>query len=181
MDDTDPTDRQPASVTDGRLFELFRRTDDPVLSTREVAEALPLTRRRARSRLETLHAVDAVGRKRVGDDAVVWWLGEASPEPERRASPATSVAVERAIAEIDTPGDREKRVAREAALRDLYRFLRERGAARRSEFADLVDPETVAYASFDAFWNDFVLGHDALARLPGVTAPSQGQATWTHG
>ena len=63
-------------VTDEDILALFASTDDPVLSTAEVAEALPIGRRAA---LDRLHALDDRGEldhKNIGGRNIVWWLTE---------------------------------------------------------------------------------------------------------
>jgi len=62
------------SVTDDEILELFRDTDDPVLSTAEVAEQLPLERRSVYDRLVALREGDRIDGKQIGGRNTVWWI-----------------------------------------------------------------------------------------------------------
>lgn len=66
-------------VSDAGILDVFRRTDDPVLSTAEVAAELPIKRRATLARLQTLQERGAVESKDIGGRNRVWWL---TPDPE---------------------------------------------------------------------------------------------------
>lgn len=63
-------------VSDGEIMEVFQSTPDPVLSTAEVAEALPIKRRGAFNRLEALEERGSLSSKSIGGRNRVWWLGD---------------------------------------------------------------------------------------------------------
>jgi hypothetical protein len=62
------------SVTDDELLQLFRETTDPVLSTAEVAEQVPLARRSVYDRLKALREEGRLDGKQIGGRNTVWWL-----------------------------------------------------------------------------------------------------------
>ena len=62
------------SVTDEELLQLFRETDDPVLSTAEVAEQVTLARRSVLDRLKSLEDAGRLESKEIGGRNTVWWL-----------------------------------------------------------------------------------------------------------
>lgn len=62
------------SVTDEEILNLFRETSDPVLSTAEVAEQLPLERRSVYDRLVSLRDDGRLASKQIGGRNTVWWL-----------------------------------------------------------------------------------------------------------
>lgn len=64
------------SVTDDEILAVFRVTDDPVLSTAEVAKELPLERRSVYDRLVSLREEGRLTDKQVGGRNTVWWLPE---------------------------------------------------------------------------------------------------------
>lgn len=88
--------------------------------------------------------------------------------------------VEAAIADLDLPGSGAKLDARRDGVRDLFEHLREQGSASRSDFETIVDADDVRYGSFSSFWNNCVLDRDALASLPGVEAPGEGEHNWYY-
>jgi hypothetical protein len=68
--------REPR-VSDEDILELFRETSDPVLSTAEVADALPIGRRGVLDRLHSLEDEKKLMSKNIGGRNIVWWLLEA--------------------------------------------------------------------------------------------------------
>ena len=60
-------------VTDEEILDTFRTTTDPVLSTREVSEAVDLGRRGAFSRLEKLAEQGDLQKKKIDERRTVWW------------------------------------------------------------------------------------------------------------
>jgi hypothetical protein len=62
------------SVTDDELLQLFREAVDPVLSTAEVAEQVPLARRSVYDRLNALREEGRLDGKQIGGRNTVWWL-----------------------------------------------------------------------------------------------------------
>lgn len=99
---TDKGGRKPR-VTDPDLLDVFRSTTDPVLSTAEVAEALPIKRRGTLNRLRALEDAGELESKQIGGRNTVWWLVDESVpvtdtlEEERREPPTDTDA--------PTPGD----------------------------------------------------------------------------
>lgn len=70
---------RPQSVSDEEIVRYFRESDEVVLTTSEVADAVDVSRRTALRRLSRLVEAETLGRKDVGDRSAVWWL------PENRA------------------------------------------------------------------------------------------------
>lgn len=72
-------------VTDEEVLAVLRENDDPVLSTAEVADELPIKRRATLTRLQRLAENGVLARKQTGGRNTVWWLtdseeGETTPE-----------------------------------------------------------------------------------------------------
>ena len=63
-------------VTDEEILSLFRESQDPVLSTAEVAEQVPLKRRATYNRLRSLADEGRLENKQIGGRNTVWWLAE---------------------------------------------------------------------------------------------------------
>lgn len=62
----------PGDVDDVKA--VFESYDDPVLTTREVGDALDVSRRTALRKLQALEEAGIVTRKEVGPRGAVWWL-----------------------------------------------------------------------------------------------------------
>jgi hypothetical protein len=69
-------------VTDQDVLAVFRSASDPVLSTSEVAAALPIKRRATHDRLRSLVETDDLVRKQIGKSAVYWLPGTSPPTGE---------------------------------------------------------------------------------------------------
>lgn len=77
-------------VTDEDLLDVFRSTSDPVLSTAEVADAVPIKRRGTLNRLQALEEDGELESKQIGGRNTVWWLvDERDVSDTDRRSPAT--------------------------------------------------------------------------------------------
>ena len=63
-------------VTDEEILDVFRATDDPVLSTAEVAESLPIERRSVFNRLQQLEEDGLLESKEIGGRNRVWWVSD---------------------------------------------------------------------------------------------------------
>ena len=72
MTDNSKPGRKPR-VTEEEIVQEFRDTDDPVLSTDEVADQLPLERRSVYDRLVSLREDGALTSKQVGGRNI-WWI-----------------------------------------------------------------------------------------------------------
>jgi hypothetical protein len=75
MEDASGGGRKPR-VADDEILDLFRGTSDPVLSTAEVANALPIGRRGTLNRLRSLESEGLFASKRIGGRNTVWWLAD---------------------------------------------------------------------------------------------------------
>lgn len=61
-------------VTNDEILDVFRSTTDPVLSTAEVAEQLPIRRRGTLNRLQKLEADGVLDSKQIGGRNRIWWI-----------------------------------------------------------------------------------------------------------
>lgn len=73
---------RPPEVTDEEFLEVFKTSDEPVLTASEVAERLPIERRGVLARLESLEERGFLRSKKVGSRSAVWWYpGHTSTKP----------------------------------------------------------------------------------------------------
>jgi len=89
MPESTNTGGRKPRVTDDDLLDVFRATADPVLSTAEVADAVPIKRRGTLNRLRDLEDSGRLDSKQIGGRNTVWWLLD-----DAGRSPANSDAVD---------------------------------------------------------------------------------------
>jgi len=61
-------------VSDDELLQVIESHDDRAVTATEVAEEVEIGRAGTLKRLDTLHEGGEIERKKVGGNAVVWWL-----------------------------------------------------------------------------------------------------------
>ncbi|MFD1525729.1 MULTISPECIES: hypothetical protein [Halolamina] len=194
MDPPDTGGRKPR-VTDRDLLDVFRDAEDPVLSTAEVADAVPIKRRGTLNRLRGLEDAGDLESKQIGGRNTVWWLADLldveSDRSETRAdTSATDTGAESADTrpESDTlPEDVRDYLEREdvppktehgrSAVVDVFRFLREHGTAKTGEIQDAVYPDyTEEWGSARTMWNAL---DRYLPDVPGVEKGGYGEWEYT--
>lgn len=72
-------------VTDKEILQLFRATDDPVLSTGEIAAELPIGRSATYKRLSKLHDQGKLRAKKIGGKNTVYWLDDGGEDTDERS------------------------------------------------------------------------------------------------
>jgi len=72
----DTTPGRKPRVTDDEILQLFRDTDDPVLSTAEVTEQVSIKRNGTYKRLSGLREDGQLTGKNIGGRNTVWWIPE---------------------------------------------------------------------------------------------------------
>ena len=72
----DTTPGRKPRVTDDEILQLFRDTDDPVLSTAEVTEQVSIKRNGTYKRLSALRDDGQLTGKNIGGRNTVWWIPE---------------------------------------------------------------------------------------------------------
>lgn len=72
----DSSGRYVESITPEAVLGSMKTANDPVVTTKEIADELGCTPEAARLKLVELHKQGKVERKQVGGRAVVWWASE---------------------------------------------------------------------------------------------------------
>lgn len=70
----DTTPGRKPQVTDDEILQLFQDAGDPVLSTAEVTEQLPIKRSATYKRLSALRDDGQLTGKDIGGRNTVWWI-----------------------------------------------------------------------------------------------------------
>jgi len=171
-------------VTDEDLLDVFRATTDPVLSTAEVADAVPIKRRGTLNRLQALEEDGDLESKQIGGRNTVWWLIDEATVSDTEERPTTAAntpppvdeecdtppeapesdAADDTLAGVDFPAGREREAYLSAVLaaRD---HLREHGPATMREIVTEVLPE-------------HPLGYDVDGALEKVEAGDRYRGAW---
>lgn len=69
------------TISDEQILELFRDSEDPILTASEIASQVDMTRRWVLDRLKDLEMEGHLQSKKVGGRSTVWWLpGETATE-----------------------------------------------------------------------------------------------------
>ncbi len=119
-------------VTDEDLLAVFRRSDDPVLSTSEVADEVPIKRRATLDRLQRLEENGALERKQGGGRSTVWWLAA-----DERSRGGSATPLRGLVGLVDDEGA-QRLEQRSREFREEFTDRMERRRAR------LTDPPTRA-------------------------------------
>lgn len=71
------TDREDGDgsgrVSEQDILKIFDNSDDPILTSSEIADELPVSRQAVNYRLKQMHEEGLVDRKETGARAVAWW------------------------------------------------------------------------------------------------------------
>lgn len=78
---SDSTPGRKPRVSDTDVLAVFRSTSEPVLSTSEVAEELPIKRRATHNRLKSLVEAGKLAHKQVAKNVIYWLPGHTATEP----------------------------------------------------------------------------------------------------
>jgi len=194
-------------VTDEDLLDVFRSTSDPVLSTAEVADAVPIKRRGTLNRLQALEEDGELESKQIGGRNTVWWLVDEATGFDSRdlqGDPSTTLAdeehdtppdapesdaVDDPLEDVEFPAgrDREECSAAVYAARD---YLREHGPATKRDLVAEVMPEHPLGYDVDGALEKVEAGDryrgawwrrvvkPGLKALPDVEAPARGASEW---
>lgn len=71
---SDTTPGRKPRVSDDEILQLFRDTNDPVLSTAEVTDELPIKRSATYKRLSVLRDDGQLTGKDIGGRNTIWWI-----------------------------------------------------------------------------------------------------------
>jgi hypothetical protein len=163
-------DGGPSSLADDSLLRPFRESDDPVLTTEEVGNAVPYRRAPVVEGLERLADEGVIKRKRVGEETVWWLPGHTATDEQRGPMPGTTYdydgglprQLENDISTLSAPSEPER-----AAIYAACHYLAEHGAASSETLRDEVYFDNAAgYDDASSWLRECV--RPALAALAGV-------------
>lgn len=185
---------RPPEVTDKEILNVIQTSNEPFLTTTEIAEQLPIGQRAVLNRLSKLHDQGTIKKKDLGDRYSVWWTPsslqlslqsqiqesrERVREYRNKSHPSFSEQrVEEKIRELDIPGTEETEDARRKAIIAAYKYLRnERKASKQDFIKKLFSSFSAGYSNERAWWEKLI--RPALRKLPTVKPSSRGGA-WRY-
>jgi len=178
MPESTNTGGRKPRVTDDDLLDVFRATADPVLSTAEVADAVPIKRRGTLNRLRDLEDGGRLDSKQIGGRNTVWWLLDDAGQPPTNSDAVddgvqgtvdTSLADDHAPdADPDAAGppvdidslslDRDLTPERREELGAWLRYVRDAdGGVTKSDFESWWTDDRAERSGYNAgsFWEAF--------------------------
>lgn len=185
MTDQSPAGRPPAT-TDQQIIDIIETAPDPVLTTKEIAEELPIGERSLRTRLTQLAEENEIVTKKVGRSRV-WYAVELlsfrdhqnrrdeiqeepaafSPASElrdtaqstdetRRDSESAESALE-LYKDLDPSGGPKVKSDRRLLVRDVLEYIRDHGGAGRRELLDeIVNDNPAGFQDGHSAWKNLV-------------------------
>ena len=195
--DRDTSGRFTGSIDDADVIAAVR-AHDPA-ATSEIGEELGISRQGADRRLRSLRDAGDVSSKKIGA-SLVWFIPRDRGRRETGEDAARADAVDDATdapadPPADTHGAEEDALAEQvreyladtdtppktehgrAAIVDVFRYLREHGAAKTGDIQDAVYPEYAdEWGSERTMWNTL---DRYLNRVPGVEKGGYGEWTYT--
>jgi hypothetical protein len=194
MTQADKGGRKPR-VTDKDLLDVFRDAEDPVLSTAEVAESVPIKRRGTLNRLRDLEDAGDLESKQIGGRNTVWWLaGLMDTESDQSETPAKPPTTDGDAESADTRAESDtlaedvrayleredvppKTEHGRSAVVDVFRYLREHGTAKTGELQDAVHPDYAEeWSTGRTMWNAIDRYFDDV---PGIEKAGRGKWKYT--
>ena len=182
VDNSNKSGRRPR-VADEDILDVFRSTTDPVLSTAEVADAVPIKRRGTLNRLRALEDEAEVDSKQIGGRNTVWWLVQDSgqtavstggPSGGANLSPSGTASTpregedvsadSRPFGGVDFPAGKDREQCLEA-ITAAQSYLQTEGPATMREIVAAVHPE-------------YPLGYDVDAAIAKVEAGERYRGAW---
>lgn len=142
-------------VTDAEILATFREHKDPVLTTSEVANSLPVGQRATYNRLQSLAEENQLEKKKVGARGIIWWPTDIEytyQSAGQQALTQNDTGLLTALNESEENYN-EKR----AAIMEAFRYLQRNGEASRAEFYEEVYPDYPAgHENRRAWWEKII-------------------------
>jgi len=143
-----------SQVKDSDIFSLFRDIDEPVLTTSEIANKLPIGQRATLNRLQKLESEGAMEKKKVGAKGAVWWPSNLEFKLQvYNASLNPHINVRK----FNINQDDKMYDQRRAAIIIAFEYLQKNETASRSDFMKDIFPNNKAgYEKKRAWWEKLI-------------------------
>lgn len=181
-EDASPAGRKP-QVKDEDIIEVFWNAETPILSTSEIAEALPITKRGTFDRLNNLEEEEKIRSKIFpagGAEVRVWWPDTVTWVPQTRSQyipKSNKIGIE-VVDSLDLPGDGETLKQRRISVNSVFKYLFFKGEAQSSELRTVAWEATTnnTYSSQDSLWNNCI--SKALGQTTSIFAFYKADNVW---
>ena len=163
-------------ATDAKILDTFREYDDPVLTTSELADALPIGQRAVYNRLQSLAEENQIEKKKVGARGIIWWPSDLEYTYQSAGQQTLTVDDPKLLADLDE--DDENYMTKREAVLESFEYLRQHGEVSRVEFYDEVYPSYPAgYGNRRAWWEKVIRPN--LTNASAVVDASRG-GSWQY-
>ena len=161
-EESSPAGRKPR-VKDEDITGVFWNADTPVLSTSDVADELPITKRATFDRLSKLEEAGTLGSELFpagGSEVRVWWHTTVAGVPQAwsQSNPTSNKIGNEIIDSLDLSGDGETLNDRRHAVNTVFKYLFTKGEAPSSELRTVAwaANSSNTYGSQGSLWNNCV-------------------------
>lgn len=167
---------QRQKVSDKDIISTLRKHSDPVLTTSEIAEELPIGQRATYNRLQSLSDEDQVEQKKVGARGIIWWPTDLEYTYQSTGQQALTPDKSDLLTVLDETD--KNYIEKRAAVMEAFEYLRRNGEASRSEFYEEIFPDHPAgYENRRAWWEKVI--RPSFTNTPTVGNASRG-GTWMY-
>ncbi|MDB2281294.1 hypothetical protein PM030_05345 [Halorubrum ezzemoulense] len=161
-EDSSPAGRKPR-VKEDDITSVFWEADTPVLSTSDVADKLPITKRATFDRLSKLEETGTLGSELFpagGSEVRVWWHTTVAGVPQAwsQSNPPSDKIGNEIVDSLDLPGDGGTLNNRRHAVNTVFKYLFTKGSATSSELRTVAwaANSNNTYSSQDSLWNNCI-------------------------
>jgi hypothetical protein len=143
-----------SQVQDSDIFSLFRDIDEPVLTTSEIANKLPIGQRATLNRLQKLESEGNMQKKKVGAKGAVWWPSNL----EFRLQVYDAILNPHIdVRNLNIHPDDKMYDQRRGAIIAAFEYLQKNETASRSDFMKDIFPRYKAgYEKKRAWWEKLI-------------------------
>jgi hypothetical protein len=181
-EDASPAGRKPR-VKDEDIIEVFWNAETPILSTSEIAEELPITKRGTFDRLSKLEEEEKISSKIFpagGAEVRLWWHNTVTEVPQAwsQSSPTSNKIGIEVVDNLNLAGDGDTLKKRRHAVSTVFKYLFIKGEAQSSELRNVAWAANTnnTYGSQDGLWNNCV--SKALSQTTSLFAFYKEDNTW---
>lgn len=163
-------------VSDKEIINILRNHDDPVLSTGEITEELPIGQRATYNRLQSLSDAGQVVKKKIGARGVIWWPSDLEYTYQSTGQQTVTEENRELLAHLDERDENYYR--KRTAVLVAFDYLSRNQEVSRSEFYKKIFSQyNAGYSNKRAWWEKLV--RPSLSNSPYVENASRG-GTWRY-
>jgi len=158
-------------ASDKDIIDVLRKHDDPVLSTGEITEELPIGQRATYNRLQSLSDDNQIEKKKIGARGVIWWPSDLEYTYQSTGQQTLTQKNSELLANLDERD--ENYTSKRTAVLEAFDYLRRNQEASRSEFyKKIYEQYPAGYGNKRAWWEKLI--RPSISNSPHVENASRG-------